>query len=158
MTSQRNTVLACISGVIICLVISSLAGWITGHNINDWYVYLHKPTFNPPSWVFAPVWTVLYVMIGISGGFLWCHRKQFPLLFLLYLIQLFFNFLWSFVFFGMHQIGWAVVDIVLLWLSLLWALILAYSRVRGVFWLLLPYFLWVSFASFLNFCIWQLNR
>ena len=96
---------SCLFWVVLCLIISSFAGWVTNHNIADWFTQIQKPSFNPPSWVFAPVWICLYIMIGIAGGILWTMRVEYPAVFYVYLIQLVLNFAWSFIFFGGHQIG-----------------------------------------------------
>lgn len=148
---------SCIIWIVICLAISGLAGWVTSHNINPWYINLQKPSFNPPAWLFAPVWTVLYIMIGISGGLLWLSRKQNTLAFAFYIIQLALNFAWSFVFFGAHQTGWAAIEILVLLVFILLTIIYSYRTSKYAAWLLMPYFAWVCFASILNISIWYLN-
>lgn len=155
--NQKSIWKPCLVWVVICLAISAIAGWVTGHNIESWYIHLVKPAYNPPSWVFAPVWTVLYIMIGISGGLLWRERQLSPLTWWCYIVQLVFNFAWSFIFFGAHAIGWALADIIVLWLMILTTLILAYQHKPVVSWMLLPYWLWVSFAAILNSSIYALN-
>ncbi len=147
----------CLAWVVICLVVSWVAGWVTGHNIESWYVHLVKPAYNPPAWVFAPVWTILYILIGISGGLLWAERQQRPLTWWIYIAQLVLNFAWSFIFFGAHAVGLALADIVVLWLMVLATIILAYQHRPVVSWLLLPYWLWVSFAAMLNSALYALN-
>lgn len=147
----------CLIGVIFCLLVSGLTGWLSAEHVNGWYQTLHQPDFNPPSWVFAPVWTVLYVMIGITAGLLWIDRKKFPLLFSLFILQLMFNFSWSFIFFIAENISWALMDILALWLCLLVVVLRAFYIKKVVAWLLLPYLFWTSFAAILNFYLWQLN-
>ncbi len=91
--------LPCALSVVICLLMASLIGWVTTDHTSTWYETLRKPVFNPPAFVFAPVWTVLYFMIGVVGGYLWQQRHTQRKLFFWFLVQLGLNFLWSFVFF-----------------------------------------------------------
>lgn len=127
---------------------------------DEWYAGLKKPSWNPPGWIFAPVWTALYTMMAVAAWLAWRRGGfvgQRPAL-LLFLLQLFFNALWSWLFFGRHQPALAFVDILLLWLSLL-ATTVAFWKVNVVAGLLLvPYLLWVSFAAGLNFALWRLNQ
>lgn len=121
-----------------------------------WYAGLHKPAFNPPGWVFAPVWTVLYVMIAVAG---WRileqdHSRRRPML---WWAQLALNFLWSPTFFGAHQIALAFVVILLLLATILALVVASWPRDRATAWLLMPYAAWVAFASVLNGAIWHLN-
>ena len=125
----------------------------------NWFHTLKKPVFSPPDWVFAPVWTSLSVMIFLSivfflktGGI---KQKIIPLFF--FIFQLLLNFSWSGVFFGMQKIGFALCIIVLLWVSLLITILLFYKHSKVSAWLLVPYFLWVCFATYLNFEYWRLN-
>lgn len=157
MIRNRHIILPCLIGVLICLLIAGIEGWITTANTSQWYYALRKPPFNPPSFVFAPVWTVLYIMIGIAGGLIWSRREEHRVLFICFLLQLFFNFLWSFLFFAAESISWALIDIILLWVTLLMTLIYAYRSYKVVAYWLTPYFLWVSFAAILNVSLWILN-
>lgn len=150
---------------IICLLIPILvggaAGFFTTSEIPGWYSTIQKPSFNPPNWIFGPVWTTLYILMGIASWFVLKSKvpdaqKQTALI--LYGVQLILNFFWSFIFFKQHQLGWAFAEILLLWLSIFITIIL-FSRIHeGAAWLLVPYISWVSFASILNFYIWQLNK
>ena len=157
MTRKNALLSSCLVWVFICLAISGLGAWVSTAHIDSWYMALHKPPFNPPAWLFGPVWTTLYIMIGIAGGFIWQKRKQQPTLFRLYCLQLVFNFAWSFIFFGAQSISTALIDIALLWVILLCLLITAFRNNKKSAYLLLPYFLWVSFASILNASLWYLN-
>ena len=143
--------------IALCLLISGISGWVTQHGMQDWYVQLQKPSFNPPAWVFAPVWTTLYILIGIAGGQLWRQRQTNRVGYHAYLLQLAFNFAWSFIFFGAHQIGWALLDLICLLIALSVTLYQALKHCRSAFWLLLPYQLWSLFAAVLNWSLWQLN-
>ncbi len=155
-----NQWLALAGFVAICLLAGALGGWITTQSVAEWYPTLNKPSWNPPSWVFAPVWTTLYVMMAVAAWLVWKKTPRAPGLRLalgLFFIQLALNCLWSFLFFGARNPAWALVDIVAL-LAVLAATTWAFfnhSRLAGA--LMLPYLAWVSFAAFLNFTIWQLN-
>ena len=125
----------------------------------NWFHSLKKPEFAPPDWIFGPVWSVLYVMIFLSlifflktGGL---RYKILPITF--FIIQLLLNFSWSYVFFNLQRIDWALIIIALLWITLLITIIMFYKYSKIAAWLLVPYFLWVSFASYLNFDYWRLN-
>ncbi|HVP83612.1 MAG TPA: TspO/MBR family protein [Rhizomicrobium sp.] len=142
----------------ICLGIAAVAGFVTVANIPTWYADLAKPSFTPPNAIFGPVWTLLYVLIAVSGWMVW--RKigfspDRPLV--IYGLQLALNFAWSFIFFGSHLIGLAVFDILLLWLAILWNIVIFWRVDRVAAALLVPYLAWVSFASALNIAVWQLN-
>lgn len=145
--------------IAVPLAVGAIAGIATSNNVNTWYPELNKPSFNPPNWLFGPVWTVLYIMMGISLYLVWNKPAGEPRrrAITVFFIQLALNFLWSFVFFEWHQIGWALADISLLWLTLLWCIILFAKIHRTAAWLLVPYILWVSFATALNASIFMLN-
>lgn len=155
--STKNLV-SLIAFLAICLGIAGVAGLVTVANIATWYEALAKPSFTPPNGIFGPVWTVLYILIAISGWMVW--RKigfspDRPLM--IYGLQLSLNFVWSFVFFGAHLIGLAAINIVLLWLAIVWNTVLFWRVDRVAAALFLPYLAWVSFASALNIAMWQLN-
>lgn len=143
--------------LVICLGIASLSGWVTEAHVQTWYPHIHKPSFNPPPWIFGPVWTVLYIMIAFAGARIWQLRAAYPKVFYAFVLQLIFNFAWSFLFFGAQNILLGLIDIILLWVSLLTTIILVSSRDRYATWLLLPYFIWVSFAFILNISLYLLN-
>jgi translocator protein len=126
----------------------------------DWYQRLAKPSWRPPDWLFAPAWTVLYVMIAVSGWLVWRTSgfagAALPLA--IYALQLALNAAWTPIFFGLHRPGLAFVEIVLLWLSIV-ATIWLFRPVNVVAaWLLLPYLAWVAYAGALNFAVWRLNH
>lgn len=125
----------------------------------NWFHSLKKPALAPPDWLFAPVWAILYIMIFLSlvfflktGGI---KHQIIPIIF--FIVQLLLNFSWSGVFFGMQKIGLALIIIVLLWITLLITIITFYKHSKLAACLLVPYFLWVSFATYLNFEYWRLN-
>jgi len=131
-----------------------------GEGFDSWYSTIEKPSFTPPNWVFGPVWTILYLLMGVAAFLVWQKGMQLRKVRIAlgwFLAQLVLNALWTPVFFGLHQIGWAFAVIVLLWVAIvvtLWC----FSRVSqtGAV-LLVPYWLWVSFATVLNGAIWRLN-
>jgi benzodiazapine receptor len=147
--------------IVICLGIGYIAGMVTQNGIETWYATIEKPSFNPPNWIFAPVWTVLYICIAIAGGIIWDKIDTNPLAkkaLLFFAIQLVLNTVWSFLFFGLKNPLVALIEIILLLLMIYetYMLFAKISKVAG--YLFLPYLLWVSFAMFLNASIWWLNR
>ena len=145
--------------VVVCLAAGGLGAAATTPEIDGWYRTVIKPTWNPPAWVFGPVWTTLFVLMGISGWLVWKSAgfKSASIPLTLFAAQLALNVAWSWIFFGMHQIGWAVVEIVILWLVILATAVAFSRRSEPAGWLLVPYLGWVTFASILNFIIWRLN-
>lgn len=150
--------------LILSIVICQLAGFIgaifTMDSIPTWYAALNKPSFNPPNNVFGPVWTILYVMMGISMFLIWkegLKNKDVKNAFIFFIIQLILNASWSVVFFGGHSVLGGLIVIVLLWLAVLYCIISfrKISRVASI--LLIPYLLWITFATLLNYYILILN-
>jgi benzodiazapine receptor len=145
--------------LVITVGVGAIAGFATASNIDGWYATLSKPWFNPPNWIFGPVWTLLYILMGIALFLIW---KQPASLYKsnslwLFFIQLLLNFLWSFLFFYFHKIGLAFVDIVALLLFIILT-IFSFSRLsKKAAWLMVPYVCWVSFATILNGAIYHLN-
>ena len=147
--------------VVTCLVIGYFSGMVTRESITTWYPTLIKPSFNPPNWIFAPVWSLLYAMMGIAAGLVWNRidfmRELVKKALIFFAIQLALNALWSYLFFGLHNPLLALVEIVLLWL-MIFETYLQFKKIHKVAsLLLLPYLAWVSFAAFLNASIWWLN-
>lgn len=143
--------------LLLVLGLGFIAGQITAPNIPGWYAGLAKPSFNPPNWVFAPVWTTLYVFMAIAAWRVWCTQGWRSKGLALWLIQLALNFAWSVLFFGAHNPGAALADLAVLWLAIVATLTVFWraDRVAGL--LLTPYLVWVSFAGVLNYWVWQLN-
>ena len=143
--------------ILASLVVGAAGTLFTEPAIPTWYAALAKPDFTPPNWLFAPVWTVLYVLMAIAAWRVWrVTDLKAPELFL-WMAQLTLNFLWSAIFFSLHLIFFALVEMGLLWLLILATMILFWRRDRIAGLLFLPYLAWVSFAFALNFAIWQLN-
>jgi translocator protein len=153
---KTSNVIALAAWLIACFAPAAL-GWLFPPG--EWYASLNKPSWNPPNWIFGPVWTALYFMMAISVWLVW-KRGGFavqgkPLA--LFLVQLALNAAWTPLFFGLQWPGVAFAEIVLLWLSIA-ATLAAFYRVNQVAaWLLVPYLIWVSFAAVLNFTLWRLN-
>ena len=125
-----------------------------------WYATLVRPALNPPAWVFGPIWTTLFALMGIALFLIWrkgFDRKPAKIALGIFIGQLVLNTLWSIIFFGLHSPGAAFVEIIFLWLAIL-ATIIAFAKIsKPAAWLLVPYILWVTFAGYLNFMIWMLN-
>ncbi len=150
--------------LVIALVSAQMAGLVgslfTVPSIPTWYAGLAKPDFAPPNWIFAPVWTTLFLLMGIALFLVWrkgSEKKGVKIGLVLFVIQLALNVLWSTIFFGLRNPGGALVEIVFLWFAIL-ATMIAFKKVsRPAGLLLLPYLLWVMFAAYLNYAIWRLN-
>lgn len=155
-----NNIAKLVISITIPLAIGATAGFFTVTGVDSWYQTIHKPSWNPPNWVFGPVWTTLYVMMGIALYLIWKSGAAASLkktAIILFTIQLTLNFFWSFIFFDQRQIGWAFVEIIAMLLMILLT-IFAFARVsKAAAWLMVPYISWVSFASILNYSIWRLN-
>jgi len=148
-----------VGSVIVCLAVGAIGSLATAAAVNSWYATLTKPWFTPPGWIFGPVWTVLYILMGLSLARLLLaargrHRAEALITFS---GQLIFNLLWSPLFFGAHVIAAALVVIVLMWIGIAATIGYAWRVDRPAALLLVPYILWVSFASILNAALWWLN-
>ncbi len=158
---QPRTLIVIIA-VIICLTAGAIGSFFTTPYLPTWYTTLNKPPFSPPNWLFGPVWTTLYFLMGVAFYDVWVKHTGRSSNWLgdvtFFLIQIILNTLWSIVFFGLHQIGVALLVILVLWFMILLCII-AFSRISKIAAILLvPYILWVSFASVLNAAIYFLNR
>lgn len=153
-----------IGWTLLPLAVGGLSGLVTADAVDSWYPSLEKPSFNPPDWIFGPVWTVLYLMMGLAAylalraGRLAGERQQTRSAMWVFLVQLALNGLWSLLFFGMQAPGLALIEIVLLWAVIGVTVQRFVPLSRPAAGLLLPYWAWVSFATVLNASIWWLNR
>jgi translocator protein len=157
---NKSNILKLIVSLILPLALGAIAGIFTSHAIPEWYETLNQPSFNPPNQVFGPVWTALYLLMGFSLFLIWKQSadKGRNRAILVFMIQLILNFGWSFLFFYYHQIGIALVEIVLLWLSII-SMILLFYRIKPLAaYINIPYLLWVTFATILNAAYYFLNR
>lgn len=146
--------------IVICQLAGVVGSFFTTPAIPTWYRTLVKPFFTPPNWLFAPVWIVLYCLMGISLFLVWekeAKNAQAKKALIIFFIQLILNAFWSISFFGFRSPLWGFINIVFLWLAIIWTMqkFLQISRLSGL--LMLPYFIWVSFAAVLNFSILVLN-
>jgi len=156
-----NDAIRLLVSIIACFAAGGIGSVFTFKAIPIWYAGLKKPPYTPPKWVFGPVWTTLYILMGISVFLVWqsgLTSSGATLAFTLFWIQLCVNALWSVIFFGIKSKGVAVIAILVLWLLILATIVVSFpvSRWAGV--LLIPYILWVSIASYLNIGVWWLNK
>ncbi len=144
----------------VCLFIGFLGALATQSSMGDWYLQLNKPNFNPPNWIFGPVWTLLYILMGIAAGIIWSkgfYHMWVKTALYHFGIQLLLNAFWSLLFFGLKEPFWALLDIIALFVVLLFT-IRWFKIVNNLAaYLLIPYAIWVAFATLLNFEIWRLN-
>ncbi len=146
--------------ILLCLAAGAIGGLVTYPAIPGWYASLNKPSFSPPNWVFGPVWTALYVLMGIAAYAVYrtgMKKQAVRDALAVFGVQLGINVLWSLLFFGLHSPIYGLMCIVALWLAIAITIIRFYAISKTAGLLLVPYILWVSFASLLNFCVWMLN-
>jgi len=161
MKSNSQTILKLIFSLVLPLAMGGVSGYLVRNEMNDeWFNTLAKPSFNPPSYLFGPVWTALYILMGVSMFLIWNTPKtalrQKALT--VFGVQLFFNFWWSILFFSFHTIFLSVVDILFMWFLIIYMITL-FKKIKPVAaYLQIPYLLWVTFATVLNISIWYLNR
>jgi len=160
MSASTSNILKLIAAVLFCQAAGLLGALATTPSIGGWFKGLAKPSFNPPNWIFGPVWTTLYLLMGIALFLVWRRGLKtagVKAALVLFLIQLVLNVLWSVLFFGLHQPALAFFEIAALWVLILLTMLKFFGFSRPAGWLLFPYLLWVSFASLLNFFLWRLN-
>jgi translocator protein len=148
-----------IISILLPLSVGAIAGMFTSQAVPTWYASLNRPFFSPPNWVFGPVWTFLYILLGISFFLIWKEEatKARDLAIMVFLIQMLLNFAWSFIFFYFNLIGAALIEIILLWISIALMIYLFYKIKPFTAYLNIPYLLWVSFATILNAGYYFLN-
>ncbi len=149
-----------LASLFLCQFAGAVGSVFTASSLKDWYILLAKPVFNPPSWVFFPVWTLLYTLMGISLYIVWekgLQNKEVRIGLIIFGIQLFLNSLWSFLFFGLRTPYYAFIEIIFLWITILLTIFQFRKISKTASYLLVPYILWVSFASLLNYYLWILN-
>ncbi len=160
MKLNRQTILKLIFSLVLPLIVGGGSGYSVKNETNGaWFSSLAKPSFNPPAYLFAPVWTTLYLLMGVSLFLIWNTPKtalrQKALI--IFGIQLFFNFWWSILFFSLHTLPLSVADILLMWFLIIY-MITVFKKIKPVAaYLQIPYLLWVTFATILNISIWYLN-
>jgi tryptophan-rich sensory protein len=157
---QTKTWLTLTLFLFLCLGAGSVASFLTARGVREWYPTLRKPRGTPPSWVFAPVWTTLYIVMAVAAWLVWRDYGWMggrPAL-LLFFAQLGLNVAWSGIFFGARMPGVALAEIVILWFAIVFNILIFHWLTPFAALLLVPYLLWVTYASYLNFGIWRLNR
>lgn len=157
---NKSQIFKLIASIILPLALGAIAGMFTSQSVPEWYATLNRPSFNPPNWIFGPVWTTLYMLMGISLFLIWKQdaSKERNLAILVFLLQLLLNFGWSFIFFYFNMIGFALVEIILLWISIVTMLVLFYKIKPMTAYINLPYLLWATFATVLNASYYFLNK
>jgi len=158
----NHTIMRYAVAILVCLGAGFLGSIFTTTAIDGWYATLNRPSFSPPNWLFGPVWTALYIMMGIAAGIIWTRARELPkrqvnIALTAFAFQLLLNIAWSILFFGLHSPLLALIDIIILLIAIS---ITAYRFMQisiAAGWLLVPYLLWVSFASILNYALWRLN-
>ena len=158
---MKNSILNKLLPVILWIFISFIPAIVGGFfKPGSWYLEIIKPEWTPPGWIFGPVWFLLYLIMGISASIIWKLKNTYnimlPIVF--FIIQLILNALWSWIFFGRHELLYSVIDIVVLLIMIIVTIILFYRINKKAGLILLPYLLWVGFATVLNYNIWLLNR
>jgi translocator protein len=155
-----NNLIKLVLSIALPLLIGFASSYFTITGVDSWYTTIQKPSWNPPNWIFGPVWTTLYVLMGISLFLIWkagTSKETKRSALILFALQIIANFFWSFIFFDQHQMGLAFAEIIVLCLLILLT-IFSFAKINKVAaWLLVPYISWVSFAAILNFTIWRLN-
>ena len=157
---NKSQIFKLLASLALPLGLGSIAGLFTADAILGWYETLNRPSFNPPNWLFGPVWTTLYLIMGISLFLIWKQNssKERNVAIFIFLIQMMLNFCWSFIFFYFNMVGFALVEIILLWITIVMMLVL-FFRVKPITaYLNIPYLLWVTFATILNAGYYFLNR
>ena len=158
--AQKINYFKLLASVLLCQFAGAVGSVVTASSLANWYSLLEKPVFNPPSWVFFPVWTLLYTLMGISLYIVWdkgLHDREVKIGLLIFGIQLVLNSLWSFLFFGLRSPYYGFVEIIFLWLAIFLTIIKFRNISKTASYLLIPYILWVSFAALLNYYLWTLN-
>jgi len=154
--SRARLILGLGGWLALCLAAAAPGGFFMP---GEWYAQLQKPSWNPPAWIFGPVWTALYAMMAVAAWLIWRRggfaAQRVPLA--VFLLQLLLNALWSPLFFGLHNPALAFAEIMLLWLAVICTLLVFWQVQRGAGLLLVPYLAWVTFAAVLNFTLWRLN-
>ncbi|SRR5258705_9966673 len=156
---DRESWISLVPFIVVCFAAAGVGSFVTNTSVNTWYAQLRKPDWTPPNWIFGPVWTTLYVLMAVSAWLVWRSTEWSVAksALVLFGIQLALNTLWSLVFFGLREVRLAFVEIMLLWTMVVATVVSFLPLSRLAAWLLLPYLLWVGFASYLNFRIWQIN-
>lgn len=157
---MKNRIVGIIFWVLLCQLVGVAGSVFTSQGLEPWYAGLQKPSFNPPNWIFGPVWTLLYALMGIAAYLVFRQNGKVPGVrkaIRLFLVHLIFNFTFSFSFFYMESTLLGLINIAVVWIMIIWVMAWFYPINKVATWLLVPYLLWVSYASVVNFALWWLN-
>jgi len=157
---KSSSIVRLIAAALLCLIVGSVGSLVTTTGSGSWYESLVKPGFTPPNWVFAPVWTTLFILMGIALYLVWesgIERREVQIALVVFGVQFALNVLWSFLFFGLESPLLGLVEIVLLWIMIAVTIVLFYQIRKSAAYLLIPYIVWVSIATALNYSIYILN-
>ncbi|MDT8308797.1 MAG: TspO/MBR family protein [Bacteroidales bacterium] len=156
---KRFNVIKLIVAIILPVGLGAIAGMFTAQAVPEWYASLNRPSFNPPDWIFGPVWTFLYIVMGFSFYLIWKQEvsKARNRAVFLFFVQLLLNFIWSLIFFYFNMIGLALIEIIVLWLSIIVMIIHFFRINHWAMYINIPYLLWVTFATVLNASYYMLN-
>ncbi len=156
---KRFNVIKLIVAILLPVGLGAIAGMFTAQAVPEWYASLNRPPFNPPDWIFGPVWTFLYIVMGFSFYLIWKQEvsKARNRAVFLFFVQLLLNFIWSFIFFYFNMIGLALIEIIVLWLSIIVMMIYFFRINHWAMYINIPYLLWVTFATVLNASYYMLN-
>lgn len=149
-----------LTAIFVCQAAGLVGAKVTRPALKPWYRDLKKPFFTPPDWLFAPAWITLYLLMAVAAYLIWMqglNTDGVKAALLVFIIQLILNSAWSFIFFGMKSLFYGLIEIIFLWISIAMCLVLFWQILPLAGWLMVPYLLWVSFATALNFAIWKLN-
>ena len=152
----KNKYLSLLIILLITFIASAIGGFTTASFKEPWYSEIILPSYNPPSWVFAPIWTILYIIMSVAIWNIWIKYFDKKIL-NIYFVHLFFNASWSIVFFGFHQIGLALINLIIILFFIIFLMKLYFIKEKFSFYLMFPYLLWSSYALMLNFSIFYLN-
>ena len=158
--TDAQSVLKPAAAILFCVILGGLGSVVTVTGPGSWYAMLDKPSFSPPGWIFAPVWTTLFILMGIALYLVWnsgTERPEVKTALVVFGIQFFLNIIWSFLFFYLRSPFLGLVDILLLWIMIVTTIVLFHRVQKTAAYLLVPYLLWVSFASILNYSVYVLN-
>ena len=157
---DKSQIFKLLASLSLPIGLGAVAGLFTAEAVPEWYETLNRPSFNPPNWLFGPVWTFLYILLGISLYLIWKQSasKERNLAIIIFLLQQALNFGWSFIFFYFNMIGLALIEIILLWINIILMLVLFYKIKPMAAYINIPYLLWVTFATVLNASYYLLNR
>jgi benzodiazapine receptor len=153
----RNQWVVLAALIVLCLIVGSLGGFATAEPVLTWYPTINKPSWTPPDWIFAPVWTVLFIMMAVAAWLVWRTGDRIGPAMILFFSQLALNLGWSLLFFGARSPWLGLVEIVMFWCVLLVTVLAFFGRSTLAGILMLPYIAWVTFAAVLNFAIWRMN-